>query len=147
MPTQAQRGGGGIALTHSQSGSRRRWVVSTTLRPLYSRKRPGIHCKGGWMDLGARQDATETLASIGIRCLYSPVRSESLYRLRDPGRHNNNNNYNNNNNNNNNSNNVLPVTDLKTKLTRWPSKSLQRRHSSQLNQSSTDKEANLPTAT
>ena len=104
---QAQIGGGSIAPTHSQSGSRRRWVVSTTLRLLYSEERPGIHCNGGWVDLGAGQDATDTLACIGIRCLYSPVRSESLYRLRDPGCHNSNNN------NNNNNNNILPVIVLK----------------------------------
>ena len=34
MPVSAQRGGGGIAPTLSQLGTRRRWVVSTTLRPL-----------------------------------------------------------------------------------------------------------------
>jgi hypothetical protein len=81
---------------------------------------------------GACQDAMETLASTEIRFLYSPFRSESLYRLRDPGRNNNNNNDNNN---------LLPVIDLKTKLTSWPSKSLQGRYSWQLNQSRIDKEA------
>ena len=25
------------------------WVVSTTLRPLYPRERPGTHCTGGWV--------------------------------------------------------------------------------------------------
>jgi len=81
------------------------------------------------MGLGACPDATETLTSTEIRCLYIPVRNESLYRLRDPGRNNNNNN------------NVLPVIALKTKPKSWPSTSLQGRYSWQLNQSSIDKEA------
>ena len=81
------------------------------------------------MDFGAGQDATEIIACIGIRCLYSPVRSESLYRLRDSGRHNNNTT----------NNNILPLIVLKTKLTSWPSKSLKGRYSWQLNQSSIDK--------
>ena len=121
MPMRAQRGGGGIAPPHSQSGSRRKWVVSITLRPLYSRERPGIHCKGDWVDFGGGQDATEILACIGVRYLYSPVHSESLYRLRDTSRHNNNNN--------NNNNNVLSVIVLKAKLTGWPSKRLKARYS------------------
>ena len=33
-----------------------RLVVSTTSRPLYSRERPGTHCVGGWVGLGAGLD-------------------------------------------------------------------------------------------
>ena len=38
MPVLAQRGAGGTAPTHSQTGTRRRLVFSTTLRPLYHEK-------------------------------------------------------------------------------------------------------------
>jgi hypothetical protein len=30
-------------------GARWRWVVNVTPRPFYPRKRPGTHCKGGWV--------------------------------------------------------------------------------------------------
>jgi hypothetical protein len=40
MLMHAQRGGRGIAPTHLQPSTRRRWVVSTALRPLYRRKDP-----------------------------------------------------------------------------------------------------------
>ena len=63
MPMQAQRGGGCIAPTHSQHGTRRRWVVNTTLRPLYPQQRLGTLCTGGWVGLGADLDGTENLAS------------------------------------------------------------------------------------
>ena len=45
MPMLVQKAGGGIALNHSQTGTGRRWVVSTTLRPLYPRERPSAHFK------------------------------------------------------------------------------------------------------
>ena len=38
---------GGIAPTHLQPGTRRRYVVSNTLRSLYLRKRPSTHYAGG----------------------------------------------------------------------------------------------------
>jgi len=79
MPVQAQRGGGGIAPTHLQTGDKR-WVVSTILRLLYPRQRPDIHCTGGWVCLGAALDGTENLPP-GIRSSDRPARSESLYRL------------------------------------------------------------------
>ena len=50
-------GGGGVASPHSQ---------------------PGTHCTRGWVGLGADQT--------GIRSPDRPARSESLYRLRCPGR-------------------------------------------------------------
>jgi hypothetical protein len=40
MPLQAQRRGGGTAQTKSQSNTRRKCVVSTTLHSLYPRKDP-----------------------------------------------------------------------------------------------------------
>jgi hypothetical protein len=85
-PMQAQVGGEGIAPTHSQSGNRRRWVVSTTLRPLYPRERPGTHCIEGWMGLGAGLDGTEILAPTGIESPDSPAHSDSLYKLHYLGR-------------------------------------------------------------
>jgi hypothetical protein len=59
MPTQAQRGDGGTAPTHSQPVIM--WVVSTTLRPLYPRGRHGIHCTRGFVRLMAGLDSTENL--------------------------------------------------------------------------------------
>jgi len=44
MAGQPQRGGGSIALTHSQNTARKRRMVSTTLRPPYSWKRPSTLC-------------------------------------------------------------------------------------------------------
>jgi hypothetical protein len=52
MSQQAQRGDGGIAPTHSQPGTGRRWVVSTTPRPLYPRERSGIHFTEGSVGFG-----------------------------------------------------------------------------------------------
>jgi hypothetical protein len=49
-------GGRGIALLFLDLVARRGWVVSTTPRPLYSRKRPGTHCRGGWVDPRAGLD-------------------------------------------------------------------------------------------
>jgi len=46
---QAQRKGSDIVPTHSQHGIRRRWEVSTMLRPLYPRKDP---VPAGWEGLG-----------------------------------------------------------------------------------------------
>ena len=69
MPMQEQRGGESIAPTHSPPR------YGTTPPPLYPRERPGTHCTWGCVDL-------ET----GIRSPVRPARSESLYRLRYPGR-------------------------------------------------------------
>jgi hypothetical protein len=66
MPVQAQRGGGSIAPTHWQSGTRRRRVVSTTFRPLYLHRRPGTPYTGGCLDLEAGMDGTENLVSTRI---------------------------------------------------------------------------------
>jgi hypothetical protein len=40
IPAQTQRGGGGVVLTRSQPGTRRRTVANNRLRPLYSEKDP-----------------------------------------------------------------------------------------------------------
>jgi hypothetical protein len=48
----AQRGvgvGGGIVLLFLDLVTGRGWLVSTTSRPLYPRKRPGAYCTGGWV--------------------------------------------------------------------------------------------------
>jgi hypothetical protein len=58
-PEQAQRVGRGIDLLFRDLGARKGWVVSTTPRPLYSRKRPGTHCTGGWVGLRAGLDVCE----------------------------------------------------------------------------------------
>jgi hypothetical protein len=49
----------GIALLILDLGARRGWVVSTMLRPLYPRERPGTHCTGGWVGLRAGLDVLE----------------------------------------------------------------------------------------
>ena len=48
-PLQALRMSKGIAYPFMTSALRCGWVVSTTPRPLYPRKRPGTHCTGGWV--------------------------------------------------------------------------------------------------
>ena len=63
MPMQVQGEDGGVAPTHFQPSTKRRWVVSTTHRPLYLLARPGSYCTGGWVGLGASLDGTENLAS------------------------------------------------------------------------------------
>jgi hypothetical protein len=68
MHMQAQSGRKGIAPTHSQHCSRRRWMVNTTLRSLYSRERTGAHCTGDWVGFGAGLTGTEDLTLTGIRC-------------------------------------------------------------------------------
>ena len=68
MPMQAQRGGG--ELQHvCNVGSRWGWVVSTDTHPrlLYPRERPGTHCTGGWVCLGADLDGMTNLTTNGIR--------------------------------------------------------------------------------
>ena len=75
---QAQRGSGGIAPIQLKLGNRRRWVFSTTLRPLYRRKHLVLIVQEderapGPVWTGANWDR--------------PARSESLYRLSYRGRH------------------------------------------------------------
>jgi hypothetical protein len=61
------------------------WVVKATLRPLYTRERPGTHCIGGWVGRRAGLEGAENLSHTGIRSPDRPARSESLYRLSYPG--------------------------------------------------------------
>ena len=74
MPMQAQRKSGSTGPTHSQAGTRRRWVVSITLRPLYPWKEPVTIMKGDgwvsgpfWVARNSRPDR--------------PARGETLYHL------------------------------------------------------------------
>ena len=73
VPVEVERGGGGIAPTHSQPGTRRRWVVSTTFRRLYLRERPSTRCTRGWLGFGAGLDSTVNLDRGSIPGL--PVRA------------------------------------------------------------------------
>ena len=110
---QTQGRGEGVAPTHSQPGTRRRCVVSTTLRPLYPGKDPvRIVQEAGWASgpvcgqhhalaalpagrtrhpfyrrLGGPRGRSGQDAPTRIRSPDRPARSESLYRLRYPGRH------------------------------------------------------------
>jgi len=63
------------------------WVVNATPWPLYPWERPGAHCIGGWWATGLIWMGAENLAPTGIRSPDRPARSESLYRLRNPGSH------------------------------------------------------------
>jgi hypothetical protein len=80
MAMQAERGGGGIAPAHSRPGTRRRWVVSTTSRPVYPQERLGTHYSRGWVGLGASVNGMEELVPTGIR---SPDRSRVASRYTD----------------------------------------------------------------
>jgi hypothetical protein len=53
---EVPEGGTGIAVLFPDLGARRRWVVSTTPRPLYPRERPSTHCTGGWVSPRAGLD-------------------------------------------------------------------------------------------
>ena len=59
MPGQPQGRSGDIDSTHSQAGARRRFVVSTTLRLIYSRERPCTHRTGGCLGLDSCLDGTD----------------------------------------------------------------------------------------
>jgi hypothetical protein len=50
---------GDLLPNHSQVGTRRRWVISTTLWLLYPQKSPSNHCAGGWLGLRAGLMAVE----------------------------------------------------------------------------------------
>jgi hypothetical protein len=64
MPMQATRRGGSIAPTHSQPGTKKKWVVR--FQPLNLRERTGAICTGGWVDLGAGLDGTEISLAPGF---------------------------------------------------------------------------------
>jgi hypothetical protein len=79
MPMPAQRGGGGIAPTHSQISTRSRWAISTTLRKIYLRERLDTDCRGGWVGPRAGLKVTEISTPPGF--FPGGARSESLHRL------------------------------------------------------------------
>jgi len=62
IPGEALRGGRGIALTHSQHSTRRMWMVSTMLWPLYTWERSGTRCTGDRVDLRACLNGMENVA-------------------------------------------------------------------------------------
>jgi hypothetical protein len=62
------------------------WVVNATPLPLYPCERAGTRCVEGEVGLGPVWTGAENLASAGIQSPDRLVRSESLYRLRCPGR-------------------------------------------------------------
>jgi hypothetical protein len=70
---KAQRGSRGIALLIRDLGSRGRWVVSITPRPLYPLERPGTHCTEGWAGPRASITCAKNLAPTGIRSTDPPV--------------------------------------------------------------------------
>ena len=77
-----------IALLFLDHGTRRRWGVSVTPRPLFT---PGedpvpIVQEAGWAP-GSVWTREENIASTGIRSPDRPARSQSLYRLGYPGPH------------------------------------------------------------
>ena len=64
----------------------RRWVVSSTPRPLYPRERFGTQCIGGLADVGVSLDG-HGQSRPQWNSPDRPARSESLYRLSYPGTH------------------------------------------------------------
>jgi hypothetical protein len=62
-----------------------RRVVRSILRPFYPRVRPGDHCTGGWLDLGAGLDGWGR--SLSTHRVDRPVRSELSYQLSCRDRH------------------------------------------------------------
>jgi hypothetical protein len=82
----AHRRSRGIALLFHDHGTRRRWGVSVTPRPLFtSGKDPAsIVKKAGWAP-GPVWTGAENLDPTGIRSPDRPARSQSLYRTKLPG--------------------------------------------------------------
>jgi hypothetical protein len=61
------------------------WMVHATPRSLYTQEWPSTHYIRGWVGPGPLWTGAENLAPTGIRSPDRPLRSESLYRLSDPG--------------------------------------------------------------
>jgi hypothetical protein len=80
-PPRSQRGSRGIDLLFHDLGTRRGWVVSTTPRPLYPRKRLGTHYTEDWVSPRAGLDVCEKSRPTGIRSPDRPARP--LYRQLD----------------------------------------------------------------
>jgi len=79
MPRQARREERSTALPSRNLGARRRRLVSTTQRLLYTRERAGTHFTGQLVDFAAGVGGTENLAPTGIRAPDRPVCSKSLF--------------------------------------------------------------------
>ena len=78
----AYRGNRGIALPFHDHGTRRRWGVSVTPRPLFSLgKDPVPIVKEAEWAPGPVWTGAENVAPTGIRSPERPARSQSLYRL------------------------------------------------------------------
>ena len=81
----ARRGSRGIALPFHDHGTRGRWWVSVTPRPLFTQGKDKVPIvqKSGWAPEPVWTGA-ENFASTGIRSPDRPSHSQSLYRLRYP---------------------------------------------------------------
>jgi hypothetical protein len=86
MPMQIQRGGGGVASTYWQSGARTEWVVSTTLRPVFTRKDAVPIVQEAMLASRPVCVGMDNLNPTGLRPPKCSASSESLYRLSYPGR-------------------------------------------------------------
>lgn len=82
MPMEAKICGECTVSTNSQASTRKRWVVSTKLRPLYHRYKSYSNCKGGWVSLGADLNCKENLLPPPG---FDP-RTVQLYQLQYPSR-------------------------------------------------------------
>ena len=85
IPLQAPcgpEGGRGIALFFHDRGTRRGWVVSSTLQPHFTpREIHGTHFTGGWVGLRAGLNGRKNLVPTGIRSRTVQAVAQSLYRL------------------------------------------------------------------
>ena len=65
-PGVAQRVGTGITLLFHDRGTRRGWVVGSTLRPHLPQERPGTDCTGGWVGPRAGMDGRKISSPPGF---------------------------------------------------------------------------------
>jgi hypothetical protein len=77
-----------IFLTSALAGGE--WSASRTDRFTQADRAPGTHWIGGWVNPRAGPDDLEKrkfliIEGLELRTLSRPVRSQSLYRLRNPG--------------------------------------------------------------
>jgi hypothetical protein len=71
MPKQAQQFGGGTASNNSQPSIRRKWVVSTSLQPLYPQERPGSFYTGGWVQKASLPQEFDRQAVCSVASCYT----------------------------------------------------------------------------
>jgi hypothetical protein len=60
-------------------------MINAVSWPFYARERYQLPFERTWLVLWAGLDATENLASTGVRTLNRPSRNESLWQLSNPG--------------------------------------------------------------